>query len=411
MDTGAKSTVSRHFHIRLTGEEMTESIYHLNEQGEIEPMTEERFEKEDKLQKLVADHPELLSGEQMDPADPRRWILVKREQGIADIEGGNYRWELAHLLIDQDSVPTLVEVKRSSNSQIRREIVGQMLDYASHARRTLEVSDIRRDFEESRAHAGQDPYDALTDLLQSDGELDADEFWQRVETNLRAAHMRLLFVADGIPDELTRVVEFLNEQMPNIEVLAVEIKQFRGGTGRTLVPRVIGRTAVALSNRSGQRRVRNNLGEQTFFASFPDREVQRVAERLLEVARQNGANLNWNPESVTIRVRCAVWDKPVRVASLHIPGAIGWHRAGGFVFGGGDGNRGSRIEDMPPSLQNVMENWANEFAQDEFADVVPHEQLLGYSISHEAAAANIDVLAERLENVLRNLQQLEPMQE
>ena len=38
--------------------------------------------------------------------------------------------------------------------------------------------------------------------------------WQRVETNLRAARIRLLFVADGIPDELTRVVEFLNEQMP-----------------------------------------------------------------------------------------------------------------------------------------------------------------------------------------------------
>ena len=50
---------------------------------------------------------------------------------------------------------------------------------------------------------------------------------RQVETNLRAANLRLLFVADGIPDELTRVVEFLNEQMPRIEVLAVEIKQFQ----------------------------------------------------------------------------------------------------------------------------------------------------------------------------------------
>ena len=34
-------------------------------------------------------------------------------------------------------------------------------------------------------------------------------------------------MADEIPDPLQRVVEFLNEQMSGIEVLAVEIKQFR----------------------------------------------------------------------------------------------------------------------------------------------------------------------------------------
>ena len=63
--------------------------------------------------------------------------------------------------------------------------------------------------------------------------LNVDEFWQRVETNLRAARVRLLFVADDIPDELdAHVVEFLNEQMPGIEVLAVEIKQFLGETGK-----------------------------------------------------------------------------------------------------------------------------------------------------------------------------------
>ena len=51
-----------------------------------------------------------------------------------------------------------------------------------------------------------------------DGEPDADEFWQRVET-LRAARCAC-YSADA--DELTRVVEFLER----IEVLAVEIKQF-----------------------------------------------------------------------------------------------------------------------------------------------------------------------------------------
>ena len=231
---------------------MAEQIYHLNEQRQLAPMGEEPFELEDNLQELVAEYPRLLSGEQMNPDSPRRFILVGREQGIADIIGGSNRWSLDHLLIDQDAIPTLVEAKRSSNSQIRREIVGQMMDYAAHATQTWNVSNIRRVFEERLEAAGQDPDSLLAQLLQTESEPDADAFWQQVETNLRAARLRLLFVADGIPDELTRVVEFLNEQMPGIEVLAVEIKQFKGGTGTTLVPRVIGRTseAAAASRRS-----------------------------------------------------------------------------------------------------------------------------------------------------------------
>ena len=46
---------------------------------------------------------------------------------------GVERWSVDHLLLDQDAIPTLVEVKRSSDSRIRREVVGQMLDYAANA--------------------------------------------------------------------------------------------------------------------------------------------------------------------------------------------------------------------------------------------------------------------------------------
>ena len=88
---------------------------------------------EDELQALIAEHPELLDGEQMRPGDPRRWILITREQGIAETADSPFRWALDHLIIDQDATPTLVEVKRGSNPEIRRTIVGQMLDYAAHA--------------------------------------------------------------------------------------------------------------------------------------------------------------------------------------------------------------------------------------------------------------------------------------
>lgn len=104
---------------------MTERIYTRDRQGRLEPLEEERFAKEDELQALIAEHPEVLDGEQMRPGDPLRWILITREQGIAESSDAAARWSVDHLVVDQDAVPTLVEVKRGSNPEIRRAISGR----------------------------------------------------------------------------------------------------------------------------------------------------------------------------------------------------------------------------------------------------------------------------------------------
>lgn len=42
---------------------------------------------------------------------------------------------------------------------------------------------------------------------------DPDGFWRQVDANLSAGRIRMVFVADKVPKELRRIVEFLNEQM------------------------------------------------------------------------------------------------------------------------------------------------------------------------------------------------------
>ena len=59
-------------------------IYTRAEQGRLETLEEERFSTENELQALIAEHPELLAGEQIRPGNPLRWILITREKGIAD---------------------------------------------------------------------------------------------------------------------------------------------------------------------------------------------------------------------------------------------------------------------------------------------------------------------------------------
>lgn len=92
-------------------------------------MVEAPYEAEEVLQGLLPDYPNLLTGDR-DDEPRRRWLLVQRELGIAGEEDGSDRWTLDHLFLDQDGVPTLVEVKRSLDTRLRREVVEQLLDYA-----------------------------------------------------------------------------------------------------------------------------------------------------------------------------------------------------------------------------------------------------------------------------------------
>jgi hypothetical protein len=99
--------------------------------------------------------------------------------------------------------------------------------------------------------------------------------------------VRIVFVADEIPRELRRVVEFLNGQMSPAEVIAIEIKQYLGGDGtKTLVPRVIGQTAE-VEARKGRRVTgeRRQWDEQSLFADLGERrgeEETRAARDLYD---------------------------------------------------------------------------------------------------------------------------------
>jgi hypothetical protein len=199
---------------------MVGKIYLLQGNGTLQPMDEQPYANEDLLQTHLEDYPDLLAGEQINEAFPRRWLFISREVGVPECEGGPDRWSLDHLFLDQEAIPTLVEVKRSSDTRIRREVVGQMLDYAANSMIYWPASAIREKFESNCETRREDPNILIADLLGIET-IDPDSienFWNQVKTNLQAGKIRLIFVADTIPKELQRIVEFLNEQMDPAEV-------------------------------------------------------------------------------------------------------------------------------------------------------------------------------------------------
>jgi hypothetical protein len=135
----------------------------------------------------------------------------------------------------------------------------------------------------------------MADFL-SDADTDEEEFWQKAKTNLQAGKVRLVFVADEIPTELRRVIEFLNQQMHPAEVLALEIKQYIGGTLRTLVPRIVGQTVEAQQKKSGVARESREWDEKSFFEDLKARrgpDEAQVARDILEWARTNLPRFTW----------------------------------------------------------------------------------------------------------------------
>ena len=263
---------------------MTGGIFLLRDDDELIALRESPYEAETVLQALIAKFPNLLAGDQEDPDSPRRWILIGREASLPDAEDAAGRWSVDHLFLDQDAVPTLVEVKRSSDSRIRREVVGQMLDYAANGVVYWPIDQLREMFIRQCDRDGNDPASVIDDVA---GDLGAEGFWQRASDNLRAGRVRMVFVSDEIPRELARVVEFLNGQMNPAEVIAIEIKQYLGADGlKTLVPRAIGQTAE-VDARKGRRAVgeARQWDEESLFSTLSERRgvaETRAARELYE---------------------------------------------------------------------------------------------------------------------------------
>lgn len=271
---------------------MNHGVFVLND-GQLVELSESPYDSEAVLQTWLAKHPNLLQGAQMNSTDPRRWLLVSRELSLPGEDGGGARWSVDHLFIDQDAIPTIVEVKRSSDTRIRREVVGQMLDYASNGSVYWTFEDLRAAFENRCQTDGVDPEEQVrAHWAVADG--DQSQFWQTVIENLRAGRVRMVFVSDVIPNELKRIVEFLNEQMRNAEVLAVEIRQFSGEGLQTLVPRVIGQTTHAQGSK--QRAAKGSKWTwarmQPLLAEKSQRSVE-VASAVLHWAETAGLRIWW----------------------------------------------------------------------------------------------------------------------
>ncbi|MBP0015601.1 MAG: hypothetical protein J7545_11880 [Roseofilum sp. SBFL] len=252
-------------------------IYLIQDEDHLVEMMEQSYDSEERLQELIEKYPNLLAGDQIDRATPRWWLGITREITSTLDEEDDNSWSLDHLFVDQDGIPTLVAIQKEDSKRSRREMMGKMLEYAAQLPLHWPVESVIAQFELNCREQGRDPEQVFESFLGTD--VDEEKFWQKVKTHLQAGKVRLIFVSDEVSPEFRVMIEFLNPQMDPLEILALEVKQYVSETGlKTLVPRVIGKTAESQQKKASTVLERRRWDQTSFFYEYGARQSQEEAQ-------------------------------------------------------------------------------------------------------------------------------------
>ena len=194
------------------------------------------------LQDLLESNLNLIPGDQINNDDPPRWLLVKREMPVPTPSSGEDRWSIDFFLTDQHAFPTFVECKRHANTQSRREVVGQVLEYAANAHHYWNREQLREMASDSAVKRNCSVEDEFKRLGVRETE---DDYFDRVVENLREGQLRIIFFLENSPDELRSIVDFLNRQTERTEFLIIEARLFEMEGMRIAAPTVFGYTEEA----------------------------------------------------------------------------------------------------------------------------------------------------------------------
>ena len=189
---------------------------------------------EDLIQRLVVEHPSVLPVEQLDPMfDPP--VPVGRE--IATTVGS-----IDALFISPEGGITIVEAKLWRNPQARREVVGQIIDYAT-ALSSWTYVELDQVCRQGTSHS---LWQTVTEAHHEFTGQDEARFVDAVARNLRYGRFLLLVVGDGIREEVERMASYVQDA-PRLQfhLALVELGIYDSDDGevRTIVPSVVARTA------------------------------------------------------------------------------------------------------------------------------------------------------------------------
>lgn len=367
--------------------------YVLSEGGNSRPMERVRCKNEDKeLQLVLAKNHDLLPGDQINPDAPRRWLLIEREMPVPDPVSGGNRWNIDLLFADQSAIPTFVECKRFEDTRARREVIGQMIEYAANGQYYWEEADLAERAAKNAA-ANDTDLDDLLKTLAPDDDLSIGDFFERLQMNLREGQLRLVFFLEEAPVELKSIVDFLNRQMERSEVLLVEAQQYREGPFSVIYPQLFGYTEEARKvkkTRTVSVGSKKSWDEPTFRQAVSDKLEAESADRVFEMMsfltqlapeRRWGAAINGSANFY--------WPELCRGAIFSLQGD------GSLNVGFGAMNGNEQVEHIRDKLHVALTSSLNFTVKSDYERRYPYFKINEWApLSDELKSIIVDVLPQ-----------------
>lgn len=239
---------------------------------------------ESELQKLFAKSPSLIPiNEIREGASPL--IFAVREYGIPGV--GN----IDILAFSPEGDIAIVECKLATNAEIKRKVIGQIMEYASHLWQ-MSYEDLN-----SRIKAMEER--SLSELMEekvseeyTPEDFDEEYFRTNVHQNLKEGNFVLVITVDEINDELKRIIQYLNDCSESaFTIHALEIYRFQAEETEVLVPNLYGESTKPKPKDGDTKQKR--MGSIEEFLNTCDEKGQPFFEELLRGSISKGLTVHW----------------------------------------------------------------------------------------------------------------------
>ncbi|MBA4385989.1 MAG: hypothetical protein C0410_14720 [Anaerolinea sp.] len=289
------------------------------------------------LQELIQSNPQILP---VDDIEPVFWPLVSIGREIPTRSG-----PIDNLFISESGYPVLVETKLWRNSEAKREVIAQALDYAG------ELS--KWSFEDLDQAARKRNNKGVLDLIQesiSDLDLEKIPSEDDIAKNLRLGRILILIVSDHIRNSLIDMLEYVNKN-PHLatNVGLVELKCYQMPENEAdifVVPNIVAKTeiversivqvmlhpdqphsisVVQTKEEPNRKRVHNSLTEEVFWEGIKQQSPKslQAMQKIFNHFQSNPlVNLQMRQSGIVIRSQCPDSDQSVSVLILYINGTV-----------------------------------------------------------------------------------------
>lgn len=251
--------------------------------GNWQKVEEWAFGKEVELQELLSTNPDLIPVEML--GDERKPIRVSvREAGLP----GAGHTDL--IGIDEEGNIAIVEAKLASNQEIKRKVIGQILEYGAYLwkKSYTEFDDIVR-----ARRNGRSLVELMQEAPKEEEDWSADEFREAVTDNLNQGRFGLFIVVDEINEELRRIIDFLNSKnVGDLHLYALELKYFKADQGEVVLPQMYG------SSESTAVRPNTSVWDETRFLAraaetLGESDALQLLREMYEFLKERAYVLKW----------------------------------------------------------------------------------------------------------------------